>query len=135
MTTAQTVDLADWLIQIWDEEEEAARFALDLTERAYPADEFDIEWRWARLSSHKTSGGGGSSFEPGAPSPASVLARIAADRKILARYERACARADDPNESALVRNDWGVIASTYETVLCELASPYADHPGFREEWR
>src|SRR6266536_453793 len=75
-------DLAAWLTQIWDEEKRSAQLSIEITERAYPADEFNVRWKWARLTEHKTSGGGGQSFEPGAPSPTEVLARIAADQKI-----------------------------------------------------
>ena len=63
------------------------------------------------------------------------LDRIAADRQILARYQNACVRADDPTEIQEVRDDWGVIASTYEGVLCILALPYADRPGYQQAWK
>lgn len=114
-------DLAAWLTAIWDEEERAAQGVVD----RYAPDDASIylEDPWPEEAAYLPY-----------IKPASMLARIAADRSILARYQRACLRADDPTEDEQVRYEWGVIASTYEEVLCELASAQADRPGFKPEW-
>jgi len=70
--------------------------------------------------------------------PASVLARIAADRKILAlhtpfrlEFDRitGCATCSYRNNEEELQVTWPC------PTLRLLASPYADRPGFREEWR
>jgi hypothetical protein len=58
--------------------------------------------------------------------PARVLARCAADRRIVERY----AYIDDGNSLILDPADgqgW--------FTLCDLALPYADHADYREEWK
>lgn len=127
VTDSKTVveDLGSWLTSIWDEEERLARDEVEVAEHVYDSSEFTVEYQWARMTRH-TSGGWGQSFAPSAPSPASVLARIAADRKILALH----AIGQDPCDA----HD-GV---TMRSVACDtvrlLAEPNADKPGFRSEW-
>ena len=134
MTTVD--ELAAWLTQIWDEREEAARFEKELTEDIYADGEFTVEYQWARMTKH-ASGGYGSSFAKGAPSPTEVLARIAADRQILAEHTRNAGRCDTCIKDVWV--EYGDPVLEYHEHWCPtvrlLASPYADRPGYQEAWR
>lgn len=119
----QTDDIAAWLTQIWDEEEQSARFAHDL---AASIDYGIVDFQWVRFVRDALGGMVRShSFDAGAPSPASVLARIVADRKILALH----VGGSYPDECGLCN----------ESLPCEtvrlLAEPYADRPGYNEQWR
>lgn len=152
MTDSKTVveDLAAWLTGIWDEEEVWARAVLDRSEpwKGEWVNDENLALRtrngWV-LASH-----GGKPFAFGLldhivrHDPASVLARIAADRKILALHSfhmvpsldsrlqpipgsrrphcDTCASQDENGE------DWPCV-----TVRL-LAEPHADKPGFRSEW-
>jgi hypothetical protein len=124
-------DLAAWLSAVWDEEE---RLATAATDGPWTAGEFCV-WSEADVEdgvivSDGPDGGGGASEENAAfiaaNHPASVLARIAADRKILALHS---GDNDEPCQS--YAGNWA-----YEPckTLRLLASPYADRPGFRSEW-
>jgi hypothetical protein len=119
MTETQTVDLAAWLTGIWDARVKACEEAQEAID-AYTATagQGDLELRWM-LQLRKDGVFQGGWDMPGPPTPAEDLARIAADRKILASqlalYPEGCA----PNS----------------LVMKYLAEPYADRPGFREEWR
>lgn len=60
--------------------------------------------------------------------PARVLVECEAKRQVVKQYQR------------FVASDVGMlvkvaICDQLEEVLCLLAHPYADHPGFRPEWR
>lgn len=60
--------------------------------------------------------------------PARVLAECEAKRQVVKQYQ------------SFVASDVGMlvkvaICDQLEEVLCLLAHPYADHPGFRPEWR
>lgn len=127
-------DLIEWLTQIWDEQEKSASEEVELTQHVYDRSEFTVEYQWARMTKH-ASGGYGSSFAPGAPSPTEVLAKIAADREILALYQKAWSGLtfDDPQPEGaewLLGHRWGLA----EAVRL-LALPYADRDGYDEEWR
>jgi hypothetical protein len=64
--------------------------------------------------------------------PARVLREIDAKRQVLDWYEQRAAvdsRGEDPDDYE------NVTGSTLETVVQILALPYADGPGYREEWR
>jgi hypothetical protein len=128
-------DLAAWLTEIWDEAEKAARFTVELTEHSYPADEFQIHWGWSRLTTHRTNGSGGASLALGAPSPSEVIARIAADRQILALHSYAV----DPNQwvDCAVCGEVGHETEGINECLHRrlLASAYADRPGYQEAWK
>jgi hypothetical protein len=114
MSETRTTDLATWLTRIWDEEERLAKRAGDwLT-----APEID---NYGHLT---------------VPS-ASVLARIAADRKILElhtpteaqlgpRLVKAC--------SVCGYAEMGVIATWPCLTLRLLASPYKGREGWQEAW-
>lgn len=105
-------DLAAWLTQIWDEDEAAAR---DGDAACWHIDYCDAA---------------GSAFHERFTPPL-MLARIAADRRILEVHEpdprlpSVCTTCGEPLEYTV---DWPC-----ETVRL-LASPYADRPGYREEW-
>jgi hypothetical protein len=61
--------------------------------------------------------------------PARVLREIEAKRQIVERYEELCAAS---KEDGLI----GDVTEEYQDFLLRLlALPYADRPGFREEWR
>lgn len=63
--------------------------------------------------------------------PARVLADVAAKRAIVEAYEGAeLERGDDPNDETRIAD-----ATTLRWVVCVLASAYAQHPDYREEWR
>lgn len=75
--------------------------------------------------------------------PVRVLADIEAKRALLtavvsAKRDRdhwhACP-PNDPEERAKVIAGIGARWSAWQFVLGQLAKPYGDHPGFREEWR
>ncbi|QQM45214.1 DUF6221 family protein [Streptomyces liliifuscus] len=61
--------------------------------------------------------------------PARVLRETAAKRQVLARYEELRAASE---EQGLI----GDVTKEYQDFLLRLlALPYADRPGYREEWR
>lgn len=62
------------------------------------------------------------------------LAEIAANRAIVNRYANASGKADTEQDPA-IREAWEVIDSTLETVLCELAQPYIEHPDYEPKWK
>lgn len=119
--------IAEWLTAIWDEQEEEAREALDLSSWVTEQDGLTIEWRWVRMLRHADRGGAAStSYCPGALSPADQLARVASDREILADLGMYC--FDTP----------GHPCGTCERVGCRtlrrMASAYATRPGYLPEW-
>lgn len=98
-------DLVTWLRGIWNEDEAALRTWLG----NLPADSGAADWvrRW--------------------------LADLDAKRRILDRYADAVARQGEWQESPTAAD---VVATEYEDwVLRQLALPYADRPGYRDEWR
>ena len=124
-------DLVAWLTQIWDEQEKRARLEKQLADDFFP--DAVVDYQWVRFVRDIPDGMARStSFSPGAPSPASVLARIAADRRIVERYREAMANASEKDEldpctqAVLVALLWP---------LYDLASAYQDRPGFQEAWR
>jgi hypothetical protein len=135
----QTDDIAAWLTAIWDERQRAcadAQTAID-THSALAASG-DLELRWMLQLRRGGEFQGGWDM-PGPPTPAEDLARIAADREILAlhyndgpghdsikRIPAACAMCGTPDEYG--------IAWPCKTVRL-LALPYADRPGYQEAWR
>lgn len=129
--TAAMEDLAAWLTAVWDEEERLARLAggdrwiLDgsIVHESHPSREV-VDWVYDEADEHIV-----------AHDPASVLARIAADRAILELHGVAwnaevCTVCHHPHEDGetLDNDAWPCL-----TVRL-LASPYADREGFRSEW-
>lgn len=136
-------DLAAWLTAVWDEEERLA--SDDLTpgpwtlEYECPEGEHDHDWDEVWIAGHhRSTVAGFNERYTCAPrdaahivrqQPASVLARIAADRKILADYQRLL--FDDP----LRRTDYfRGQRDALEYVVKHKAEQYADREGFRSEW-
>ncbi len=141
MTETQSDDLADWLTQIWDEQEKLARAAQDdapsLTweaEKVYDGvytiqlgpsehpdnDSYDVGWdvRMPREIARYIA----------ANDPASVLARIAADRQILAMHT-------GNHECPSVEDNCGWVTDDRCSTVRLLALPYADRPGYQESWK
>ncbi|MEU3507647.1 DUF6221 family protein [Streptomyces longwoodensis] len=67
--------------------------------------------------------------------PARVLREIEAKRAIVSRYEFAAKEAE---RLALAGSDpevWIQVSGALQSCVLCLALPYADRPGYREEWR
>lgn len=82
---------------------------------------------------------GGEGIEPGDAQhiarwdPARALTEVEAKRRILDRYEDALVRQQDPEHSQIAAD---IQVGEYDDwVLPLLALPYADRPGYREEWK
>jgi len=140
MAMTTTVDLAAWLTQVWDEEERLAKAAT-------PG-----PWKWQDPGPpHKMALLGDNGRQMIVPSrtpdvypsvhdgdfmeanhPGAVLARIAADRKILAEY---VARDNDVDlmlgPDCQRQREW----SGLHLAIRLKAEQYADRPGFQERWR
>jgi hypothetical protein len=140
----QTVDLAAWLTEIWDEEERLAKAAAE----QYPGQEWNMgadDVVGAERGGYVACGayGGGISEEIGAHivahDPASVLARVAADRKILELHMPSSELCFWTNMSPETHEDYGRDCFPDGTFVCEtlrlLAWPYADRADYREEWK
>jgi len=124
-------DLAAWLTQTWDEEEQR-----ELAKRTWRSDAPPMDVTYDGRSEGVYVSNPGSSIEHWmsaedydrsylTPAPdKQVLARIAADRKILALHSG--------------EQDWPCQVGNYVEEPCEtrllLASRYQDRPGFRPEW-
>lgn len=118
---ADVEDLAAWLTQIWDEDQAVALGAeghsvfdgtgvvADRHARGTVVVRSPVARHIARHD------------------PAAALARIAADRQILAACQRVY-RAKD-REYGDGSHDLA------DEILDLLATPYADRPGYREEWK
>jgi uncharacterized protein DUF6221 len=135
-------DLAAWLTQIWDEQEKAARQALDLSNAHIPtASAYVVEYVWSRQllldGAFQTAW-----TMPGAPPPSEVLARIAADRQILALHQPDRPRATEDDywgDRKCPGCGWQLDVADGSTLDCPtvrlLALPHADRPGYQEAWR
>ena len=125
-------DLAAWLTQIWDEQEKAARAAF--------SNQADPEEGWGEDGRAVTPHVGVIHEDVQrahvvAWHPGVVLARLAADRQILALHKHTA----DP-VGWIDCGTCGEAGHEADKVKwCQhvrlLASPYADRPGYREEWR
>lgn len=110
------------------------------------------EWLLAQIAEDEavalhSRGIGGSGWAPGSGGiywsdsesgelhidPARVLAECEAKRRIVELRERAAREAADPPEGAEMLTVSRV--SALNETLRTLALPYADRPGYREEWR
>jgi hypothetical protein len=116
------VDLAAWLTRIWDEEE---RLVFDEHARvhAMTCDGIPSYLDYAELGEIDNCNCGG---------PALALARIAADRKILAAYQQALSERppNDPYQEGMVRG-W---SDGLDLAIRLLASPYKGREGWQEAW-
>jgi len=135
VTETQTVDLASWLTAIWDEEER-------LAEEATPG-----PWKWQDPGPpHKMALLGENGRRMIVPSrtpdvwpsymdahfmeanhPGAVLARIAADRKILAMHT---GHHECPSEE----DNCGWVTDDRCSTVRLLASPYKGRDGWQENW-
>ncbi len=140
----QITDLAAWLTAVWDEEERLAR---DAASAEYPGPEWILSEDDVVGAAHGDyvacgpyEGDIGEEIGSfiAANDPASVLARIAADRKILAwctERDRIYVGtlASDPSDPANYVP--GSLAHPTDSVALRLlASAYADRPGFNPRW-
>jgi hypothetical protein len=67
--------------------------------------------------------------------PARVLHEIEAKRAVVARYEFACREASRLGLSEEKREVWVQVGGALQSVVIQLAAPYAGRPGFKaEEW-
>lgn len=138
MTETQTVDLAAWLTAIWDEEERLAikaggdRWILDgsIVHQDRPHEDV-VDWVYDEADEHIA-----------AHDPASVLARIAADRKILELHRkvgfsvftmRGVPEQRERYCEVCQRGDEDELVYPCRTLLL-LASPYKGREGWQEEW-
>jgi hypothetical protein len=142
-------DLAAWLTEIWDEEERLARDAdVKQDDPVWWVSRVAMSWpqsytvrsrrdnrpiaRIQDVAGDEDSDitgildGGAASAHIAYHDPASVLARIAADRQILTRCTDYLNRhfGDDFSGDGLA-----------EDVVKGLALPYADRPGYQEAWK
>ena len=132
-------DLVTWLTQVWDEQEKLARRVADRYVTPDGAPYWPVASVAARFNQFTDDDVRAGLDLIKLHDPASVLARIAADRQILALHERVvrfqwagtvaygCAACKD-NSPAQDDHAWPC-----ETLLA-LVQPYTDRTGFREEW-
>lgn len=136
-------DLAAWLTQIWDEDQQAAEACAevypspwDVSDRGHTAYVRADEPHFrlvAELEQHPAVDGwlGDRLQHIARHDPAATLARIAADRQILARYRHALdQRRDHPDDLASAGSLLALLG-----IVKLLASAYADRPGYQEAWR
>lgn len=122
-------DLVAWLRAQLDEDEQAARAAIEaedprMTSHAYA-------WSLVSRLNGKVKR---QQTLAGAPAPRERLAEVEAKRRILDDYDilvSAIRRVDDVDGNQLLyaRRD------ARESDIRWLAQPYVDRPGYREEWR
>lgn len=133
-------DLSEFLLARIAEDEEAARAEVELVDRFF-TDEFEISYQWARMTRLPRTGGAGSSFMPGCPTPARVLAECEAKRLIVDLHDddgHHC--IEDLGEGFRTSPVAGSMTVNGRTLAgCQtlrlLALPYADDPNFDESWR
>ena len=141
-------DLADWLTQIWDEQETLAKDAALMSgwdgfgeSRIASGSEWSASYHVVKrkraegepIESRKgreLADCGNLNLERAAfiaaNDPTSVLARIAADRQILARCLKVL---------AVEGWEYSDAPELAEATIRDLAQPYSDREGFRDEWR
>jgi len=66
--------------------------------------------------------------------PARVLAEVEAKRRIVDYFAEDAAIAWSPKAQSLSREEWYLVSAARDTIKM-LALPYADQPGYLEEWR
>jgi hypothetical protein len=116
-------EIVEFLEARIDEDEVLASAAL-AHEQLYADDGgFDISYQWARMTVHQESGGHGSAFAPGCPSPARVLRECTAKREILKDWEL--------YKDEEFPDFGGGYASAMDDTIQSLAAAYADHPDYR----
>jgi hypothetical protein len=126
-------DLVQWLREQLDEDERIARRAGDSFRQigetgVIVATEGDraeecASANWAGVAEHIVT-----------HDPARVLHEIAAKRAVVARYEFACREASRVDLTEDERETWIRVGGALQSVVIQLAAPYADRPGYRQEW-
>lgn len=126
----QTDDIAAWLTAIWDERQRAcaeAQTAIDAYSATAASGDLELRWMLQLRRGGEFQAGWDM---PGPPTPAEDLARIAADRDILALHDLA-------PDHLTGKPHWCRLDQ--ETQPCRtlraLASAYAARPGYQEAWR
>jgi hypothetical protein len=122
-------DLVQWLSAQFEEDERIARRAGDSFRQigetgviiATEGDRAEecASANWAGVAEHIV-----------AQDPARVLREIDAKRRILAEVYPEVAKAEE-----MIQDEWHSGGDTDGDLLRLLALPYADRPGYREEWR
>lgn len=133
-----TAYLASWLTQVWDEDEAAAKAALDVSQVHIPTgDGHEVKYSWMRELLLDGKFQSGWTCDCPAP-PTQLLARIAADRKILAwctDRDRIFIGGIGDDESDPANYVPGHLSHGSDSVVIRLmAQAYADRPGYRDEW-
>jgi len=140
----QITDLAAWLTAVWDEEERLAR---DAASAEYPGPEWILSEDDVVGAAHGDyvacgpyEGDIGEEIGSfiAANDPASVLARIAADRKILELHRDSDGYCDEcgsgvPESGPGDPGSFNPVEWPCPTLRL-LASPYADREGWQESW-
>lgn len=128
-------DLAQWLGKQLDEEEQIARAASDdeqhgdTWEPLMYGESPEEQTAWGQLPFEEDPTPWVCVRHAARHDPARVLREIDAKRQILARYVELRAAS---KEQGLI----GDVTEEYQDFLLRvLALPYADRPGYREEWR
>lgn len=67
--------------------------------------------------------------------PVQVVRQVRAGQKLLRRYEEAVITLANAGGSGEIHVLMTGAVNTLRAVLLDLAQVYADHPGYREEWR
>lgn len=131
--TLTAIPLTQFLLARIAEDDEPTREALEMDARfSPPEDGFTVAYQWARLI-HQASGlpvrqRRGSGLARGAPSPTCVPADCTARREIVARHANCGSGAGYRDEAGPAREGGGCAE------LADLATVYADHPNYRQEW-
>jgi hypothetical protein len=136
-------DLAQWLHAQLDEDERIARAAtLGPWVQSGVGDygwTVDFGRPGAGVETADTEQGLADADFIAAHNPARVLREIDAKRQIIDQCaywnERAARKAVDPPKHPQPGLDLGLLLDAMNPVLRALALPYADRPGYREEWR
>ena len=125
------VDLVEWLRAQLDEDERIARAAVDELDGPELGSDWRYDGQYVETARERTMVAVGSQdlMEPGVGrhvaehDPARVLREINAKRRTLVRCEEAMLSASPMLVHFAKQTAW------------EMALPYADRPGYREEWR
>jgi hypothetical protein len=67
--------------------------------------------------------------------PHRVLVEVDVKRRHVARWEHVNTLLADAENPSAIRNELLSVRRAYALVIADDALPYADRPGYREEWR
>lgn len=151
-----TLNLAEFLRARLDEDEQVARRASEYAEAEWLLDEDTETVLWWPPEPHiaekerekglpvvsdqwrgQTIESGGSRIAPhiARHDPARVLAEVDAKRKLVTAYESAVTAYGAAERGTTVSDLMTGSVNSLRFTLQLLALPYADHPGYKEEWR